>query len=249
MFALLLGTSAPVKEMEQKRKIVIPLGGASGDAVPAGNFDGGATVPAPLFDEEATILARPVVPLAEASNKTSSRFPLLVLVVIIAIGAGVAGGFAIGVYRSRLNRASATTTTTAETTVSTDATAQAPAEQLPAIASEKSSGSRPSAAGAENATTERTVRDSKPSKDDEQIIPPVEIRERAREKREERRAAAIKINDDDDDDERESRRQRKEQKRRRARANDERDADVNQQFERAGREVNRIREIFEGQRP
>jgi hypothetical protein len=84
-----------------------------------------------------------------------------------------------------------------------------------------------------------------PSKDEEQIIPPVEVRERAKERREEKREAAIKIKVDD---ERESKRQRKEQ-RRRARANDERDVDLNQQVERAGREVNRIRDIFEGQRP
>jgi type IV secretory pathway VirB10-like protein len=241
-----------IKEMERKTKIVIPVGGASKDAVPASNFDGGATVPAPLFDEEATISARPVVPLTEASKGLSSRFPLLALVVVLAISAGVAGGFAIGVYRSRQNRATAATkTTTAATTLSTDATAQTPAgEQLPVIASEKSPEPRPRATEAENAPTERIVRDSKPSKDDdEQIIPPVEVRERAREKREqkreERREAAIKIKDDD---ERESKRQRKEQ-RRRARANDERDVDFNRQIERAGQEVNRIREIFEGQRP
>lgn len=240
---LLDGTSALVKEMEQKRKIVIPLGGYPKDAVPADDFDGGATVPAPLFDEEATISARPVVPLTGASNGTSRRFPLLALVIILAISAGVAGGFAIGVYRSRLNRTAATTTAT--TTAGTDATAQTPAEQLPVIASEKSSESRSRPAEAGNAPTERNVRDSKPSKDDEQIIPPVEIRERARERREEKREAAIKIKDED---ERESRRQRKEQ-RRRARANEEREIDLNQQIERAGREVNRIREIFEGQRP
>ncbi len=221
--------------MEQKRRIVIPLGGASEEAVPARDYDGGATVRAPLFDEEATISARPVVPLTEASTGTYRRFPLLALVVILAISAGVAGGFAIGVYRSRLNRTAATTT--AATTASSDATAQS----LPVIASGKSSESRSRITEAGNAATERTVRDSKPSKDNEQIIPPVEVRERAKEKRE----VAIKIKDDA---ERESKRQKKEQ-RRRARANDERDPDLDQQVERAGREVNRIRDIFEGQRP
>ncbi len=235
--------------MEQKRKIVIPLGGASEDAIPARDYDGGTTVRAPLFDEEATISARPVVPLTEAPKGASSRFPLLALVVILAISAGVAGGFAIGVYRSRLNRTTTAATTTEATTVSSDATEQTPGAQLPAIASEKSSESRSRATGAENAPTERIVRDSKPPKDDEQIIPPVEVRERARErreeKREEKRETAVKIRDDDD--ERESKRQRKEQ-RRRARAV-ERNADLDEQIERAGREVNRIRDIFEGQRP
>jgi type IV secretory pathway VirB10-like protein len=234
--------------MEPKRKIVIPLGDASREAVPASNYDGGVTVPAPLFDEEATMGARPVVPLAEASRETSRRFPLLALVVILAVGAGVAGGFAIGVYKSRQNRtAAATSTNTAATTASTDVPAQTQAEQLPVIASKQSSEPRARTTEAENAPTERTARDSKPAKDDEQLIPPVEVRERVREAREARREREDKIKDDGEQ-QREVKRQKKEQ-RRRAREADERDADVNQQIERAGREVNRIRDIFEGQRP
>lgn len=230
--------------MEPKRKIVIPLGDASREAVPASNYDGGMTVPAPLFDEEATMGARPVVPLAEASKETSRRFPLLALVVILAVGAGVAGGFAIGVYKSRQNRTTATTTNPAATTASTDA----PAEQLPVIASKQSSEPQRRTTEAENASTERTVRESKPAKDDEQLIPPVEVRERARETREARREREDKIKDDDGEQQRVSKRQKKEQ-RRRARENDQRDTDLDQQIERAGREVNRIRDIFEGQRP
>jgi hypothetical protein len=211
--------------MEPKRKIVIPLGDASGEAVPASNYDGGVTVPAPLFDEEATMGARPVVLLA-----------------------GVAGGFAIGVYKSRQNRTTAATTTNpAATTASTDASAQAPAEQLPVIASKQSSEPRARTTEAGNAPTERNVRDNKSAKDDEQIIPPVEVRERGRETREAKRERDDKIKDDGEQ-QRVSKRQKKEQ-RRRARDNDERDADLNQQIERAGREVNRIRDIFEGQRP
>jgi hypothetical protein len=236
--------------MEPKRKIVIPLGDASEQAGAASDYDGGTTVPAPLFDEEATISARPVVPLAGVSTVPSGRFPLLALVVILAVGAGVAGGFAIGVYKSRQNRATATTATTAPT-ASTDATALAPAatgEQLPVIASKQTSEPRAAAHTDEaaNATTERSARNTKPSKDDEQIIPPVEVRERVRETREakhEQREDKIK-----DEGEREVKRQRKEQ-RRRARENDERDVDFDRQIERAGREVNRIRDIFEGQRP
>ena len=232
--------------MEPKRKIVIPLGDASHEAVPSSNYDGGATVRAPLFDEEATMGARPVVPLAEASKGTSRHFPLLALVVILAVGAGVAGGFAIGVYKSRQNRTTATTANPAATTASTDVPAQTQAEQLPVIASKQSSEPQRRTTEAENAPTERTVRDSKPAKDDEQIIPPVEVRERVRETREARREREDKIKDDGE--QRVSKRQKKEQ-RRRARENDERDADLDQQIERAGREVNRIRDIFEGQRP
>lgn len=236
--------------MEPKRKIVIPLGSSSEEA--ASNYDGGTTVPAPLFDEEATISARPVVPLAGVSTVPSGRFPMLALVVILAVGAGVAGGFAIGVYKSRQNRATATTPATTAPTASTDATAPQPpaaGEQLPVIASKQSSEPRAAATHTEevaNATTERSARDNKPSKDDEQIIPPVEVRERAKETREVRREQREdKIRDED---ERVAKRQRKEQ-RRRARENDERDVDLDRQLERAGREVNRIRDIFEGQRP
>jgi hypothetical protein len=235
--------------MEPKRKIVIPLGDASREeAVQAGNYDGGVTVPAPLFDEEATISARPVVPLAGVSTVPSGRFPLLAVVIILAVAAGVAGGFAIGVYKSRQNRtAAATTTNTAATTASTDAPAQTQAEQLPVIASKQSSEPQRHTTEAENAPTERPARDSKPAKDDEQIIPPVEVRERVREAREARRERDDKIKDDGEP-QREVKRQKKEQ-RRRAREADERDADLNEQIERAGREVNRIRDIFEGQRP
>jgi type IV secretory pathway VirB10-like protein len=234
--------------MEPKRKIVIPLGDASREAVPASNYDGGATVRAPLFDEEATMGARPVVPLAEASRGTSRHFPLLALVVILAVGAGVAGGFAIGVYKSRQNRTTATTTANpAATTAGTDAPTQTPAEQLPVIASKQSSEPQRHTPEAENAPTERTVRDNKSTKDDEQLIPPVEVRERVREAREARREREDKIKDDGEQ-QRVSKRQKKEQ-RRRARDNDERDADLDQQIEHAGREVNRIRDIFEGQRP
>lgn len=238
--------------MEPKRKIVISLGGASEEAAPARDYDGGATVRAPLFDEEATMGARPVVPLTEASTATSARhFPLLALVIILAIGAGVAGGFVIGVYKSRQNATTATSssTTATATTASTDATAQKPAEPLTTIASGKSSEpqSARTTTEADNAPTERTVRDSKPPKDDDdQLILPVEIRERVRERREAKRERDDKIRDDVD--ERVSRRQKREQ-RRRARQNDERDADLDQQIERAGRDINRIRDIFEGQRP
>jgi type II secretory pathway pseudopilin PulG len=248
------------KAMEQKRKIVIPLGGSSrgAGAAPSG-FDGEQTVPAPLFDAEATLGAQPVVPLAEATAPGgTNRLPLIALLIVIAVGAGVAGGFAIGVYKSRQNKqaetaTNATTTTTAATTASSGAATQ-PSAQIPVLASEKSS-EPPARTVATDDTTERnsssSARDKKSRTDDEQVIPPVEIRERSssgkerREAKSERSGGGIK---DDDGDERVARKQRKEQ-RRRAREADAHDADLNRQVERAGQEVNRIREIFEGQRP
>lgn len=240
--------------MEQKRKIIIPLGGSAREATatPSPNYDGGMTVPAPLFDEEATLGAQPVVPLAKASPVGPGRLPLIALLIVIAVGAGIAGGFAIGVYRSRQNRPTATAATaTTTTTASSGSTAQtsAPQQQLPVIASEKSPEppARTTAAAAD-ATTERTsARDNRSKTDDEQeVIPPVEIRSSSKERREAKieRAGGSK----DDDDERVAKRQKKE-RRRRARETDEQDADLNRRIERAGQEVNRIREIFEGQRP
>lgn len=237
--------------MEQKRKIIIPLGG-SREAIPARDFDGTTTSQAPLFDAEATLGARPVVPLAETQR--SRHFPLLALVVILAISAGVAGGFAIGLYRSRQIQQSAAPNTTATTTISTDATAQAPApaQQLPAaaaVASEKTP--EPERTTASNAPIERTARDNRPKRDEEQVIPPVEVRERGKEKRD-REDRDREDRDREDriaqDDVRELRRQRRE-RRRRAREMNEENGDVNQQIERGARELNRIREIFEGQRP
>src|SRR5215213_5094129 len=207
--------------MEQKRKIIIPVGG-SREAIPARDFDGAATAQAPLFDAEATLGARPVVPLAETQR--SRHFPLLALVVILAISAGVAGGFAIGLYKSRQTQESAAPNTTA--TINTDATtAQAPAQQLPAaIASEKTP--EPERTTASNAPTERTARDNKPKRDEEQVIPPVEVRERGKEKRDrEDRDREDKIAKDD---ERELKRQQRRERRRRARENDEANGDVNQ---------------------
>lgn len=252
--------------MEQKRKIVIPLGGSNREAGAApANFSGDVTVPTPRFDEEATLYAQPVVPLSEAASTASPRrFPLIALLIVLAVGAGVAGGFAIGVYKSSQNRqpetaGNATTTTTASTTASSGADAR-PSAPLPVLASEKSSEPPARTTATEPATetaTERSSassRDKKSKADDEQIIPPVEIQERRSSKEEKReakseRSGRSKDDDNDDEDaERVARRQRREQ-RRRARQAEDQNVDFDRQIERAGQEVNRIREIFEGQRP
>jgi hypothetical protein len=246
--------------MEPKRKIVIPLGGSSSKAVPASHFDGEATVPAPFFDAEATIAARPVVPLSEAQNPQPGRFPLLALVIILAVSAGVAGGFAIGVYKSRQNQASAATNGTAAATTTTTAISEDPAtattaRQLPStIASEKTEPETARDERAANQTTERTARDSRAAKDDEQVIPPVEV---VRQREKEERASKEKRDRVDRDNEkiereetaREVRKQQKREQRRRVRDNNDAGEGIDRQVERAGQELNRIRDIFEGQRP
>lgn len=239
--------------MEQRKKIVIPLGEGSGkQAGGAKDFDGEATVRAPLFDEEATMGARPVVPIAAVYPTPSARFPLLVIVVILAVSAGVAGGFFIGLYKSGQNRENAAAAPAVTTTASTEQASQTPAqEQLPvAIASEKSPATEPrTVVTAENAATERAAREEKPKRGEDKVSAPVEAREPEREKREREdreRDEQILARQE----ERELRRQQRQERRRRAREREEADSgDINQQIDRGARELNRIREIFEGQRP
>jgi hypothetical protein len=233
--------------MEQRKKIVIQLGEASKEA-------GGAT-PArtPFFDEEATMGARPVVPIVEASAPQPRHLPLLALVVILAVSAGLAGGFLIGLYKSGQNKQSASAPTATTTAASTEQAAQTPAQQqqLPAtIASEKSSAPQPRTVAAEgNATTERAARDNGSKRDEDKVLASAEVRERAEEKRdreEKEREDRIIAREE----ERESRRQQRQERRRRAREREAADSgDINQQIEHGTRELNRIREIFEGQRP
>ncbi|HEX8138311.1 MAG TPA: hypothetical protein VF544_12020 [Pyrinomonadaceae bacterium] len=226
--------------MEQKRKIVIPLGEGSEKEA------GAATMRAPLFDEEATMGARPVVPIAAAYPPPSTRFPLLALVVILAVSAGVAGGFFIGLYKSGQSR-------TAPPAASSEQASQAPApkEQLPAtIASEKPAAQPPrTVATTENASAEHTARDERQKRDEDKVLAPVEVQEPAREKRErEERDREDRIIARQE--EREMRRQQRQERRRRAREREEADSgDLNRQIERGASELNRIREIFEGQRP
>jgi type IV secretory pathway VirB10-like protein len=243
--------------MDQKRKIVIPLGEGFGkEAGGAKDFEGGSTVRAPLFDEEATMGARPVVPIAAAYPPPSTRFPLLALVVILAVSAGLAGGLAIGLYKSGQNRpsaASAPAETT--TTASAEQASQTPAqEQLPAtIASEKSPATQPrtvaAAAVEENAPTERAARDERPKRDEDKVSAPVAPRETAREKHD-REESELEERTLARQEEREARRQQRQERRRRAREREEADSgDLNRQIDRGARELNRIREIFEGQHP
>lgn len=241
--------------MEQRRKIVIPVGDEAREGSAPKNYDGAATVRAPLFDEEATMGARPVVPLAEASAPRSSRFPLLALVVLLAVSAGVAGGFAIGIYKSQQNHQAADAVSPAATTTAgtQPSSAQAsvpvkePQQQLPAtIATEKSPASvTRNVPPAEDATAARPARDKSAKRDDkdrdeqDEELAPVKVRER-----DERIAR-----DRDREEAREIRRQERRERRRRAREAEEADTDVNRQIEHGARELNRIREIFEGPRP
>jgi hypothetical protein len=105
--------------MEERRKIIIPTG-----ANPE------ASASRPYFNTEATRAARPVVPLPEAvaqahpvGKSGNRRWPLLALLVLAAVGIGVASGLAISGYqRSRQP---------AETSVAVRPVASKPLSTLP----------------------------------------------------------------------------------------------------------------------
>jgi hypothetical protein len=235
--------------MNERRKIVIPTG--------AGDPDEPLTTP--HFDAEATMTARPVVPLSEqeafqrqyggygvgAQKPFWKRPALLTLIVLSAIGIGVAAGLAIGISRSRQNaqtpvvNASPSAVENPNSGQKIEEPEPTPAQQARVIVPEK-----PVETSAEPKDEERAARDErKDSK--EEAVPPV-VRDKKRDKK----------NDEDNNgqvlDEKQAERERKqEEKREQRRRQREEDApvDVPRRIERAGREINRIREIFEGRQP
>lgn len=90
--------------MAERRKIIIETGAETGEPLPT-----------PHFDTEATLTARPVVPLADqatyqtqygdyaarAAKPFWKRPALLVPIILAAVGIGVAAGLAIGIYRNQ----------------------------------------------------------------------------------------------------------------------------------------------------
>lgn len=92
--------------MEQRSRIIVPTG----------VDDRPAKLPSPYFNEETTLTARRVVPLAaqpaaavelhavsssaNAAPRRAGRIPLLALAIVAAVGLGVVGGLAIGLRRA-----------------------------------------------------------------------------------------------------------------------------------------------------
>jgi hypothetical protein len=264
--------------MEQRRKIIIQTGNEPLEALET-----------PHFDEEATLLqARPVVPLAleekdadrsadsgphrvvvpvEAAAPRSRKSPVLALVVLAAVGIGIAAGFAIARYQT-LQKSAATPTTSAEPVAATkpetpleqkpqaaQVVTNSPAEAEPTTSSEPSviptsdKASEPEAEPdydkSDDKTVERSERDKQ--KDDLPIItPPIVPREKPRADKREAN------NNDDEQDKAERKREKREERRERRRERNEADdsADIPRRMKRrAGEEINRIRDIFEGQQP
>lgn len=89
--------------MAERRKIIIETGA-------------GEPLSTPHFDAEATLTARPVVPLTDQEAHRASyaaaparafwkRPALLIPIILAAVGIGIAAGFAIGIYRNRATTA------------------------------------------------------------------------------------------------------------------------------------------------
>jgi hypothetical protein len=247
--------------MAERKKIVIQTGEATDEPLPT-----------PHFDAEATLTARPVMPLndqeahqmpygdyAGRAQKPFWRRPaLLVAIVLAAIGVGVAAGFAIGIYRNRSTAQPPVTTAPAPTMEDTEpsqtveptpeeriATISEQREEEPAVEPEEEA--EPKEEERERTTTRNERRDN----DDEASQPVVAKPPVARDKK------PIKVDEytiEDERAERQAERERRREERRaerreRRRRQGDEEISVPRGIERAGREVDRIREIFEGRQP
>jgi hypothetical protein len=241
--------------MAERRKIIIQTGAEPDESLST-----------PHFDAEATMTARPVVPLTEqesypvrsgvhaahAAAPFWKRPALLALVVIVAAGIGVAAGLAIGIYRSGNAAAEAPAQSAPPSTaknaepVQTIEPPPTPREERAAIPPEPEEEPAVKEPVDEDEDDERgrPARDER--KDREEAKPPI-IRDK-------KRAEPAEDTDADADEvEREARRAERQRRReeRRERRRRERDEEMNipRQIERAGRELDRIRDIFEGRQP
>jgi multidrug efflux pump subunit AcrB len=248
--------------MKEKNRIVIPTGHEPEEGLETPHFDA----------EETLLSARPVVPLTEEAREAAQsahadwgakpptrRIPILALIIIAAVSVGLASGLAIGLYQGRQKTAAPVTaqTSTATTTADTQFK-QKPAEettkpqqQLPPVQTvadteqqttlsepagepvvEESPQTPARTEASDKPQTERRAAPDKKSEDEKQSPPPAPERRRPQ-----------NVRPDDDGS--------KKQKlplRRRPPVEQEPE-DIPRTVERATRDLNRIREIFEGPRP
>jgi hypothetical protein len=231
--------------MEEKRRIVIPIG---------------AKPETPQFDAEETLMsARPVVPLSagETAGGAKARpsfyrsFPFLALIVIAATAVGLAGGLGIARYRYQQGNTAAapvatqpipppTDTRTATVTPPKENTREGEPEspQLPDVKLGEKTGDDPQAKDDEAGKSQDVTKAPEDSAekgsngakaDDRTTKPGARNRNRGDDTAE------------DEDRPTASRRERRQQDNR----NDD-TLDVPRQIERASERINRIREIFEG---
>jgi FtsZ-interacting cell division protein ZipA len=256
--------------MAERRKIVIETGAQD------------EPLPTPHFDTEATLTARPVVPLSDqeihqanygdysgrAARPFWKRPALLVPIVLVAVGIGVAAGLAIGIYRNRSAAQTPVATAPTPATENTDlgqtvepptTPPPAPQEERAAVTEERDEPrvepkEEEPERTARNERDDRDERSERKDKDnDREAKPPVAAKPPAvvREKK------PVKVDEyviEDGRAERQAEREQKREERRaerreRRRRGREDEIYVPRGMDRAGREVERIREIFEGKQP
>lgn len=267
--------------MEQRRKIVVPTGTEADETLSTPHF----------VDDEATLLARPVVPLTEpvepppdvyADSRAAAAYApravataspwkrsTLILIILAAVGVGIASGLAIGLYQSRQKAPAAPVA--AQPVISEPqqqaATQTEPVQSVRASQPEEQESEPEQEAGVraepadeetpdretKNNSADKTRSDDKQSardnrKRDEERVPPTDVPDNS--------PADYSV--DDEREERIERRERRREERREARRAERRrqreeegDAplSVPRNVERARQEINRIRDIFEGRQP
>jgi len=254
--------------MQHSPKIVMPLTNESN-----------APLPSPHFNEEATVLsARPVVPLASSGNYVASlratrgaplvkRFLPLALIVAAAVGIGIAGGLALSRRHANQMEAKSAAAVANEPASSTaNETSNPPVQYTATTAREKglkpemqtTMSGQPNDAPAARATTpvataSTATRDRhkqanvEPAPPQQISLPPAATRNR--------RAQEVSAPDESDararDDEARAERRAARAERRRAQTAQPDAAlpPLPRQVERATQQLNRIKDIFEGQKP
>ncbi len=239
-------------------------------------MDDAGSLASPHFDEEATLLAaRPVVPLEQVAIAPSSRQRksfLLPMVIIAAALAGAAGALAVDYFRNHQHAAAIAPTVTQPAPVApavetskaathpaspTAITIPAPSDKTSDAATNNTESANSSSNEADAKRTERdaAIRASREAevktKDEsrakeaakakaEKVSPPIVERTRV-----ERGNDTTVM---DWRDLKEQRREARREERRRQREADREGDNAAPQVERGGRELNRIRDIFEGPR-
>lgn len=255
--------------MEDKDKIIISTGHEPEEELETPHFDA----------EETLLAARPVVPLTDeaieasqhkartgfAAQTPARRIPILALVIIAAVSVGLAGGLAIGLYQGRQQQQKTTPAAAQPSSATTtiDTRLQKPAEETdktqspsvqtvadvnkttePVVVSQSESGQivvpeevPETRANPRVSDVPKSERQAAPDRKDDERPATLPLPAATRRKAKEERAA-----DDDGDKKQKSARRRRVFER-------DRDDDAPRRVERAGQELNRIRDIFEGARP
>jgi hypothetical protein len=268
--------------MEQRRKIIVQTGTEADETLSTPHF----------VDDEATLLARPVVPLAEpvepppdvyAESRADAAYApraaaevspwkrsTLILIILAAVGVGVASGLAIGLYQSR-QKAPAAPVTMQPSVTEPQATTQPQSEPMQSVRvnqpeeQEEAEPEQETEIAAVPSDEETPERNTKDNSDDEARREDKQTARENRKRDEERDAPAVVPDNVPADysgvDEREDRIERRERRReerrearraeRRRQREEEGDAPlgVPRNVERARQEINRIRDIFEGRQP